>query len=142
MLVLTPPETVIDELNHRWFPGVTDTALDQVIRLLESASPLLVSGCFCKVPPQGCLATQIAWHHPRTRHLMHDAGIVWLDRIANLSPVTSSVLTYWDARGSEDVGYRHFLLDMFRGEKERRQTMVRPPLAQMPSLPFSHLKAC
>lgn len=142
MLVLPPPQSVMDELSHRWFPGAVDSAVDQVIRLLESASPLLISGCFCKLPPQGCLATQIAWHHPKTSHLGHDAGIVWLDRIANLSPVTSHVLTYWDARGAQDVAFRHLLLDQFRGEKARRQRFGYLPIGSPTFRQHSEIKAC
>lgn len=142
MLVMAPPQSVMDELNHRWFPGATDGAIDQVIRLLESASPLLVSGCFCKVPPQGCLATQIAWHHPKTRHLTQDAGIVWLDCVANLSPVTSHVLTFWDARGANDLAYRHFLLDQFQGEKLRRQRFGLCRFSSASPLQYPEMKAC
>ena len=121
MLILDPPQSVLDELHQRWFPGSTDGAVAHLVHLLESASPLLVSGYFSKMPPQGCLATQIAWHHPNTAHLAQDSGIVWLDRVANLSPVTSTVLTFWDARGANDLAYRHFLLDEFRAERHRRQ---------------------
>lgn len=142
MLVLPTPQSVMDELNHRWFPGAVNSALSQVIRLLENASPLLISGCFCRVPPQGCLATQIAWHHPKTCHLVQDAGIVWLDRIANLSPVTSHVLTYWDARGAQDVSFRHFLLDQFRAEKALRHRLGFFQTEPTSGRHVSEMKAC
>jgi len=142
MLVLHPPQSVMDELNHRWFPGAVDSAIDRMIYLLEDASPLLISSCFCRIPPQGCLATQIAWHHPRTRHLVQDAGIVWLDQVANLSPVTSHVLTYWDARGAQDVAFRHFLLDQFQGEKARRQRFGLPHLGSPSVRSHPEMKAC
>ena len=142
MLFMTPPKSVMDELHHRWFPGAMDGAIDQVIRLIEAASPLLVSGYFCKLPPQGCLATQIAWHHPKTCHLNQDAGIVWLDRVANLSPVTSHVLTFWDARGSSDLAYRHFLLDQFKSERSRRQATGLARLAFLAPYQYPEMKAC
>jgi hypothetical protein len=117
------------ELQQNWFPGTSNPALDHLLKLLETASPLLVHGCFTKFPPQGCLATQIAWHHDKTSHLGQDAGIIWLDQVAKLNPISSIVLSTWDMLGSRDVGLRHALIDQFRSERRRRirhQRLRRP----------------
>ncbi|MGL4551685.1 MAG: hypothetical protein ACRC33_10890, partial [Gemmataceae bacterium] len=69
------------ELRSAWLPNLTDCALSRLIELLEKASPLLISGCFTRAVPMGCLASHAAWLHPRTEHLTIDAGITWLHRV-------------------------------------------------------------
>ena len=69
----------------------------------------------------GCLATHVAWHHPRTRHLTLDAGITWLHHIAGLNPATSYVLREWDRRGLNDLELRAELLAVFQQERQARQ---------------------
>ena len=120
MLATPLTDSFTSELRENWFPGTPNSALDHLLRLLETASPLLVHGCFTQIPPQGCLATQIAWHHEKTSHLGQDAGIIWLDQIAKLNPISSIVLSTWDMLGSRDVGLRHALIEQFRSEKRRR----------------------
>jgi hypothetical protein len=111
---------ILGELRAAWFPNLTDSALSRLIELLEEASPYLVHGCFTRVAPMGCLATQAAWHHPRTCHLTVDAGITWLHHIAGLNPATSVVLQEWDRCGVHDLELREFLLHAFRQESARR----------------------
>jgi len=125
MIAMPLTDPFIRELERNWFPGTTDAALNHLLKLLESASPLLVHGCFTQFPPQGCIATQIAWHHERTTHLSHDAGIVWLDQIAKLSPISSIVLSTWDILGSRDIGLRHALIEQVRSERRRRLRSTR-----------------
>ena len=91
----------IHELHSMWLPNITDAGLDRLIELLETASPLLIHGCFTRSLPMGCLATHAAWHHPRTTHLNHDAGIRWLHTIAGLNPATSRVIHDWDRCGAQ-----------------------------------------
>lgn len=125
MLATPLTESFTRELEHHWFPGTPNSALDHLLRLLETASPLLVHGCFTRVPPQGCIATQIAWHHEKTARLGQDAGIIWLDQIAKLNPISSVVLSTWDMLGSQDVGLRHALMEQFRTERRRRSRQLR-----------------
>src|SRR5581483_5933409 len=90
------------ELRSSWLPNMSDAGLDRLIDLLEKGSPLLIHGCFTKSVPMGCLATHVAWNHPRTAHLTIDAGINWLHRVAKLNPATSYVIREWDSRGSQN----------------------------------------
>lgn len=110
----------LDELHSAWLPNMTDGGLDRLINLLEEGSPLLIHGCFTRAVPMGCLATQIAWNHPRTAHLTLDAGITWLHRVAGLNPATSEVLREWDRRGIHDLELRADLLRELRKEREDR----------------------
>ena len=48
------------ELRSSWLPNLTDCALSRLIDLLEKASPLLISGCFTRAVPMGCLASHAA----------------------------------------------------------------------------------
>src|SRR5207248_748229 len=70
--------------------------------------------------PMGCLATHAAWHHPRTQHLMQEAGIAWLTRVAGLNPATSLVIREWDTRAGADWQARAELLKLFCDERESR----------------------
>jgi hypothetical protein len=115
----------LGELRSTWLPNVTDTGLDRVIELLEKGSPLLVSGCFTRAVPMGCLASHVAWNHPRTAHLTLDAGITWLHRVAGLNPATSHVLREWDRRGTRDLELRADLLAVFRAERQARSAKPR-----------------
>lgn len=110
----------VHELRSVWLPNITDAGLERLIDLLDKGSPLLVHGCFTKALPMGCLATHIAWNHPRTSHLTLEAGITWLHRVANLNPATSQVLRTWDNRGSQDWELRNTLLCELRAERDRR----------------------
>jgi hypothetical protein len=101
---------------------MTDAGLSRLIELLERASPLLIHGCFAKSVPMGCLATHLAWNHPRTSHLTTDAGITWLHRVAGLNPATSHVIHEWDRRGPRDLALRNDLLTLLREEKLARST--------------------
>jgi len=110
------------ELRSAWLPNVTNAGLDRLIDLLEKGSPLLVHGCFTRAVPMGCLATHVAWNHPRTAHLTVDAGITWLHQVAGLNPATSHVLRAWDCQGVRDLGLRHELLTLFEAERQARRT--------------------
>jgi hypothetical protein len=112
------------ELRAAWLPHMTDTGLDRLIDLLDKGSPLLISGCFTKAIPMGCLASHIAWNHPQTACQTVDAGISWLHRVAGLNPATSAVLREWDLRGPRDLDLRAGLLDELRAEKNRRDRQV------------------
>ncbi|MHB1423783.1 MAG: hypothetical protein ACYC3I_11425 [Gemmataceae bacterium] len=112
----------LDELRSTWLPHITDAGLDRLVDLLEQSSPLLIHGCFTRAIPMGCLATHIAWNHPRTRHLTLDAGITWLHHVAALNPATSHVLREWDRRGVHDLEMRADLLALFRKEQRLRRS--------------------
>lgn len=114
------------ELRSAWLPNITDAGLDRLIDLLEKGSPLLISGCFTRAVPMGCLASHVAWNHPCTRGLNLDAGVVWLHRVAGLNPATSLVIREWDSRGARDLELRSDLVAELRAERERRQAKVAP----------------
>lgn len=115
----------LHELQTAWLPNVTDAGLDRLIELLEKGSPLLIHGCFTRSVPMGCLATQVAWHHPMTAHLTVDAGITWLHRVACLNPATSLVIREWDRQGAQDFVVRQDLLAAFGAERQRRRQQPR-----------------
>ena len=121
----------LGELRSAWLPHIPDTALARLIDLLEKGSPLLISGCFTRALPMGCLASHIAWHHPTTCNLTVDAGINWLHRVASLNPATSAVLREWDLRGAADLPLRNGLLREFRSEQQRRESA--PPSLPLPA---------
>ena len=114
----------VRELQASWFPNLTDSGLDRLIDLLQTGSPLLIHGCFTRAMPMGCLATHAAWHHPRTCHMAHEAGVLWLTRVAGLNPATSLVVREWDTRAAQDFAVRDELLAAFRAERESRQDRV------------------
>jgi hypothetical protein len=127
---MLPPECV-RELQSSWLPHLTDAGLDRLINLLESGSPLLIHGCFTRALPTGCLATHAAWHHPRTAHLVADAGIAWLSRVAGLNPATSAVIREWDRHGSHDWAVRAELAAVLRAERSARcQEPASPAVAE------------
>jgi hypothetical protein len=110
----------LGELRSAWLPNMTDAGLSRLIELLEKGSPLLIHGCFTRAVPMGCLATHVAWNHPRTQHLTVDAGISWLHQVAGLNPATSQVIRAWDRRGVRDLELTADLLALFRAELRRR----------------------
>ena len=112
----------LEELRSAWLPNITDCGLDRLVDMLHKGSPLLISGCFTKAIPMGCLASHIAWNHPETAAQTIDAGITWLHRVAGLNPATSKVLREWDLRGGgADLGLRQALLSEMRREQAARQ---------------------
>ncbi len=114
----------LDEFESCWLPHVTTAGLARLVELLEQDSPLLIAGSFIAAAAQGCLATHIAWHHPRTAHLAdEDAGVLWLTRVAGLNPATSAMITAWDDGGAADPAFRAALLQACRRELARRQAM-------------------
>ena len=123
----------LGELRSAWLPNTTDTGLERLIHLLERGSPLLIHGCFTRAVPMGCLATHIAWHHPRTAHLTGEAGITWLHRVAGLNPATSYVLREWDRRGAHDLDLRGELLAVLR-EEQRARAGRKPAVNRVPAL--------
>jgi len=129
--MLTPE--CVQELRSAWLPNMTDTGLDRLIELLEKGSPLLIHGCFSRSVPMGCLATHVAWNHPRTAHLTVEAGISWLHRVAGLNPATSHVIREWDRRGAHDFEMRMDLLAALRDEQRARagKRKVLEPLTEL-----------
>ena len=117
------------ELRSAWLPNMTDAGLNRLLEMLEKGSPLLISGCFTKAVPMGCLATQVAWNHPATARLNVEAGITWLYQVAGLNPATSNVLREWDLRGAADLDLRTDLVAELRAERDRRQ--ARPARREM-----------
>lgn len=120
-----PSPTALAEFAEVWLPHAPDSAVARLAGLLESGSPYLIHGSFARTPPMGCLATQIAWHHPRTRHLGDEAGIVWLTRVAGLNPATSRVLVEWDRPGCHQ-SFRARLLAECRAELAARVCPATP----------------
>jgi hypothetical protein len=116
----------LGELRSAWLPNMTDAGLARLIELLEQASPLLIHGCFTRAVPMGCLATHVAWNHPRTQHMNVDAGITWLHRVAGLNPATSLVIREWDIRGVHDLELRTDLLAELRRELQARRVTPAP----------------
>jgi hypothetical protein len=115
------------ELKTSWMPNITNDGLDRLVDLLEKNSPMLIHGSFTRTVPMGCLATHIAWHHPRTRNMTLDAGICWLNHVAGLNPATSLVIREWDRCADCDYEIRSELAAIFRQERvERRQLEAEP----------------
>src|SRR5262245_32999736 len=110
----------VHELRTAWLPNISEAGLDRIIELLEKDSPLLIHGSFTRAVPQGCLATHVAWNHPRTAHLTLEAGITWLHRVAGLNPATSHVVREWDRSRHFDFEVRSELLSLFREERALR----------------------
>ncbi len=110
-----------DELRASWLPNITETGLERLLGLLQKSSPLLISGCFTRAVPMGCLASHIAWNHPQTAHLTVDAGITWLHHVAGLNPATSQVLREWDRRGAADLTLRADLIAALKTELLQRK---------------------
>jgi hypothetical protein len=124
----------LHELQSCWLPNVTDAGLDRLIELLEQGSPLLIHGSFTRAVPMGCLATHIAWHHPRTCHLTVDAGVTWLHRVAGLNPATSQVIREWDRCGSATWQMRADLLAFLKEHRSARQPQSAAPAVSKPEL--------
>jgi hypothetical protein len=110
----------VAEFRTAWLPHVTDDGLNRLIELLEKASPLLIHGTFTRALPMGCLASHIAWNHPQTCRFDHEAGVMWLARVARLNPATSAVILAWDHNGAGDFELRTALLDACRAEAAAR----------------------
>ena len=121
------------ELRQVWLPNITDAGLERLIDLLEKGSPLLIHGSFSRAVPMGCLATHIAWNHPRTCHLTQEAGINWLNRVAGLNPATSQVIREWGRRGTHDWEMRTELLAVLRAEQQARRQQPPAP-SRLPEL--------
>lgn len=121
-----PTPDPVAEFRAAWLPHVTDAGLARVAELLEKASPLLIHGTFSRAVPMGCLASHIAWNHPHTCHYQHEAGIMWLARVAKLNPATSAVILAWDRFGIGDYELRAGLLEACRAEAARRAQMAAP----------------
>jgi hypothetical protein len=107
------------ELQTSWLPNISAEGLDRLIDLLEKGSPLLIHGSFTRAVPMGCLATHVAWNHPRTAHLTLDAGICWLNHVARLNPATSHVIREWDRCTGFDYEVRADLLAVFKDHRAR-----------------------
>jgi hypothetical protein len=112
--------TAILEFRAVWLPNVSDSGLSRIISLLESASPYLIHGSFAKSLPMGCLASHIAWNHPKTARFQDEAGIQWLCKVARLNPATSHLVMAWDQSGLYDHDLRFGLLDACYAEQALR----------------------
>lgn len=130
--MLTPE--CLHELRTAWLPHITDAGLERLINLLEKASPLLIHGCFSRAVPMGCLATHVAWNHPRTAHLNVEAGINWLHRVACLNPATSHVIRAWDRSGAQDWEMRADLLAILGPEQATRRAKPAAAAQSVPQL--------
>jgi hypothetical protein len=117
----------VAEFRAAWLPHVTDDGLRRLIDLLGKGSPLLIRGSFTRSVPMGCLASHIAWNHPRTCELQHEAGVVWLTKVAGLNPATSAVILEWDNSGSGHLDLRVDLYEACLREQERRAGRVAVP---------------
>lgn len=115
-----PTSDPVAEFRAAWLPHVTDGGLNRLVELLEKGSPLLVHGTFTKALPMGCLASHIAWNHPQTCRFDHEAGVVWLARVAGLNPATSAVILAWDRHGAGDFQLRNDFLEACRDERAAR----------------------
>jgi hypothetical protein len=116
----------VRELRSAWLPNMTDEGLDHLIDLLEKGSPLLIHGSFTRAVPMGCLATHVAWNHPRTAHLTLEAGISWLHHVAGLNPATSHVVREWDACSCSNWEVRSELLTVLKEDHQRRRQSDQP----------------
>src|SRR6266446_5470671 len=116
----------IRELQTSWLPNITSAGLDHLIELLEKDSPLLIHGSFTRAVPMGCLATHVAWNHPRTSHLTMDAGICWLNHVAGLNPATSHVIREWDRVGENDYELRDEILSILKAYKTEEPVKAGP----------------
>jgi hypothetical protein len=117
----------VRELRTSWLPNISDCGLDSLIDLLEKGSPLLIHGSFTRSVPMGCLATHIAWNHPKTTHMTLDAGVCWLNRVAGLNPATSHVIREWDRCSTYDFEMRNELISYFTQERESRRQLTKTP---------------
>ena len=116
----------LKEFRTAWLPHVSDEGLRRLSELLEKGSPLLVHGAFTRAMPMGCLASHVAWNHPATAHLQHDAGVMWLCRVARLNPATSAVILAWDRAGLGDFELRTGLQAACEAEVESRASFPVP----------------
>ena len=112
------------ELRHSWLPNITDEGLGRLIDLLEKGSPLLIHGSFTRAVPMGCLATHVAWNHPRTCHMTLDAGVNWLTHVAGLNPGTSHVIREWDRALPCNYEVRAELLGILKDNRLERAEPV------------------
>ncbi|MBA4186441.1 MAG: hypothetical protein C0467_00340 [Planctomycetaceae bacterium] len=113
----------VTEFRADWLPHVTDAGLVRLIELLQKGSPLLIHGAFTRTMPMGCLASHVAWNHPRTCQFNHEAGVVWLTKIAGLNPATSAVIQAWDCGGLGNFELRASLLEACLEDRERRASV-------------------
>lgn len=118
-----PCSNPIAEFRAAWLPHISDDGLERLVELLEKASPLLIHGAFTRAMPMGCLASHIGWNHEKTEHLQHEAGAMWLCRVAGLNPATSAVILAWD-RGGGDFELRSGLLAACVQERDERAAMA------------------
>ena len=130
-------EEVLDEFHSTWLPNITTRGLNRLAELLQSGSPLLVHGTFTKACAMGCLATHIAWNHPKTADRAEDAGVIWLTKIAGLNPATSVVILAWDRTQPHDWTLRNELLKLIKAEHFQRVNEAKPRWLRTPVLPVA-----
>src|SRR5262249_28093403 len=116
----------VRELHRSWLPNITDEGLDRLIDLLEKGSPMLIHGSFTRAVPMGCLATQIAWNHPRTCDVTLEAGVRWLT-LVGLNPATSLVIREWDRAGAANFEVRADLLAIFKEHRRSKKARCHMP---------------
>jgi hypothetical protein len=130
-------EEVLDEFHSTWLPNITMRGLSRLTELIESGSPLLVHGTFTKACAMGCLATHIAWNHPKTADRADDAGVIWLTKIAGLNPATSAVILAWDRAQSQDWTMRKELVRLLKQEQAQRENEAKPRWLRTAALPVA-----
>jgi hypothetical protein len=111
----------LSEFRAAWLPHISDSGIMRLADLLERNDPRLIHGSFQQLPTAGCLATHIAWHHPRTGHLNEEAGVIWLIHVARLNPATSLVIQDWDRLGHADWELRTGMIALLRQEEANRK---------------------
>ena len=123
----------VTEFRAAWLPHVTDDGLRRLVDLLGKGNPLLIHGAFTRSMPMGCLASHIGWNHPRTCRLQHEAGVMWLSKIAGLNPATSAVILAWDRVGNADFELAPiFMKPVWKNKRVVRSTHPNLPFADVP----------
>ena len=116
--------SAIQEFRDRWLPNATDEGLNELLELLDNESPMLMRRHWTTKTNDvsdfaiGCLATHVAWHHPKTEHLHAAAGFEWLRQVVGLDTRAepSYVINAWD-RGEPMAPV---LVELIKEELQRR----------------------
>ena len=113
----------LHEFQTSWIPNMSPKAIDRLIDLISSGSPLLIHGSFTRAVPMGCLATHCGWHHPATEKYTLEAGICWLAQVAGLNPATSHVIREWDRGSPWDIELRGEFLRVLKDYRENMKNL-------------------
>ena len=133
----------VDEFRHRWLPNMSSGGIDQLTRMLKSASPQLLRGTFSpevdttasddyfELASSGCISTQAGWLHPATEQLHWDAGIAWLEDVVGVRISQSAVIDAWDS-GQAIEAELSFLLEEERARRIADARGAEKPAAASP----------